>query len=579
MKAARRMSFAMHLLVMAVFLTVPMQSIAADDVVARAMADELARTSKQLAMPGMEPPHFVSYCIEDEFSAEIIATNGAIVESNQKQNRLFFIDVRVGDHDLDNSYFIGHWRDVMGRSMNMVEEDDYAGIRHQLWLYTDAAYKKALENLAGKKAYLASHPVTEEIPDFVAAESTVVEDEPVDLVLDLDYWQGQVDQASKALGAFAGLQEWQVILQAEASNTRYLNTEGARFLKARNQCKLEISATALAPDGQRLVNFRRLLTVDGDETLSGDELVEEVQSLARELLEMAEAPALDEYAGPVLFSERAAAQFTAQLFAGQLTPARSPLMQESWMRQYIPDAKLVRRVNRRVMPEFMHVTDDPTRELFDGVKLAGHRLVDDEGVVSQKIELVRAGRLVDLPMSRRPSKKIRSSNGHASRLDNQWIVPTVSSLFVKSDQTKTEAELFVELRETAGEFGNEFGLLVKRLDRPEISSRYSWSTEQETSTELMTDPLVMYKVYVDDGRVEPVRGLTPDDITVRSLRDIIAVGDTAKAFNMLLSTSTQPDACAITVVTGSILVEDAGFRAVTSREPLPVSIRPSVAAK
>ncbi|MCD4750166.1 MAG: hypothetical protein K8R59_12415 [Thermoanaerobaculales bacterium] len=579
MKTVKRMSFAMHLLVIAAFLTVPIQSIAADDVIARAMADELARTSKQLVMPGMEPPYFVSYCIEDEFSAEIIATNGAIVESNQKANRQFFVDVRVGDHKLDNSYFIGHWRDLFGRPMTMVEEDDYAGIRHQLWLYTDVAYKKALENLAGKKAYLASHPVTVEIPDFVAAESRVVEDEPVDLALDLSFRQEQVDQASKALGAFAGLQEWQVILQAEASNKRYLNSEGARFLKTRNRCMLEISATALAADGQRLTNFRRLLTVDPDEILSGDEIVKEAQTVARELLEMAEAPALDEYAGPVLFSECAAAQVITQLFSGQLTPARSPLMQEGWMRQYMPDAKLVRRVNRRVMPEFMHVTDDPTRELFDGVKLAGHRLVDDEAVASQKIELIRAGRLVNLPMSRRPSKKIRSSNGHASLLDNQWIVPTVSSLFVESDKTKTEAELLTDLRKTAGEFGNEYGLLVKRLDRPEISSRYSWSTEQEASTELMTDPLIMYKVYVDDGRVEPVRGLTPDDITVRSLRDIIAIGDTVKAFNMLVSTSIQPDAYAVTVVTGSILIEDAGFKAVTSREPLPVSTRPLVAAK
>ncbi len=341
-----------------------MSGAVADDAVARAMADELARTSKQLVMPGMAPPHFVSYCIEDTLSAKIVATNGAIVESNQKHDRRFFVDIRVGDPDLDNSFFIGNGRDVFGRPMNLVEEDDYASIRHQLWLYTDVAHKRALGNLASKKAYLASHPVTEEIPDFAAAESATVEGEPVDLDFDLGFWQEQVDRACKALGAFSGLQEWQITVHAEASNKRY-----------------------------------------------------------------------------------------------------------------------------------------------------------------------------------------------------------------------SAAELLDELRQTARDFGNEYGLLVKRLERPEISSRYSWSLEPEESTELMTDPLIMYKVYVDDGRIEPARGLTPDDITVRSLRDIIATGDTAKAFNMLLSMSGQPDACAASVVTGSILVEDAGFKADTGREPMPVSERPLVVAQ
>jgi hypothetical protein len=231
------------------------------------------------------------------------------------------------------------------------------------------------------------------------------------------------------------------------------------------------------------------------------------------------------------------------------------------------------------MPDFLHVTDDPTQEAFDGMKLVGHRVVDDEGVASQKIDLVKSGRLVGLPMSRRPSKKIRVSNGHASLLDNQWIVPTVSSLFIESDRTNSDKELLKKLRETAREFGNEYGLLVKRLDIPEISSRYSWSMDYEESTELMSNPLIMYKVYVDDGRVEPVRGLTPDDMTVRSLRDIIATGDTAKAFNLLLSVKTQPGALAISIITGSILVEDAGFRALSAREALPMSSRPLVAAK
>ncbi len=167
----------------------------------------------------------------------------------------------------------------------------------------------------------------------------------------------------------------------------------------------------------------------------------------RRLEALLSAETLDEYAGPVLFTDYAAAQFIAQLFAAQLTPAKSPLLAEDWMKQYMPDAKLAGKLNRRVLPEFVTVTDEPTRESWEGMKLAGYKLVDDEGVPAEDVTLVENGRLVTLPTGRGPTKKLTESNGHAVTFPNLWTEPTASNLFVRSEKTKKD--LVEELRKLA----------------------------------------------------------------------------------------------------------------------------------
>ena len=80
--------------------------------------------------------------------------------------------MRVGDYDLDNTNFrsfsfggTGVVR-MYGGSMQLPLEDDYDELRRKIWLATDGAYKKALEDIARKRATLQNKTRTEEIPDF-----------------------------------------------------------------------------------------------------------------------------------------------------------------------------------------------------------------------------------------------------------------------------------------------------------------------------------------------------------------------------------------------------------------------------
>ncbi len=541
------------------------------DPVFRAMADELDRSMEQLEIEGMERPYFISYLVQDNEAIMLEARYGALLSTETSRERYLYTEVRVGDPGLDSTGYVGGWRSMGSARARIIAEDDYDALRHQIWLVTDAKYKLALENLAGKQSYLQAHPVREPLDDFSAAEPLVKITEPPVLDQDLAGWEERVLLAAKTLGEFSSLQDWNVRIIAAGLGKRYLNSEGSRHHKGRVITELEISATTQAADGQRLSNFLRYGTAAGDQLPSGNTLAEEVRTMAGELEAMAASELIDDYSGPVLFGGDAAAQFVAQLFALQLSPPRKPLLANQWMSRSFPDPKLAGKMNRRVFPEFVNITDDPTRETWEDRHLAGRMEVDDEGVAGQKVTLVREGRLVGLPMGRQPTKEIKESNGHVRASRMLWPLPAVTSLFVET--SAPVANLRDELRRLAGDFGLEYGLLITRLDETRYSRSFRRSfSGPDASDQLLSAPVAVYKVYVEDGRLEPVRGLVFDEVTVRAMRDVGMMGDDPRLYNLRLSTPAS--SIAASIITPSILVEEIDLKEDSAREPLPLSGNP-----
>jgi len=545
-----------------------------DSPVFRAMIDELDRSMSRLAIEDMPKPYFVSYRIQDNESISISARYGALIQSQREVHRFLYIELRVGDPSQDNSNFIGTWRDMYNMPKGLVEEDEYNSLRHQIWLNTDKAYKNALENLARKKSYFQAHPTTTEVPDFSTAESFVHLSEPIILETDAKTWETEVRQAAEALDEFSSLQDWNVSYNAMAINKRYINSEGSQHLKGAVYHALTISATAQAEDGQRLTGYLQYLSRDDEEPPQNDELIGEIKRMAADLEAVAAAPKLDEYAGPVLFSDYASMQLISQLFVRQLSPVRKPLASDEWISQELKTGKLAGRVNRRVLPGFVTITDEPDRKSYLGHKLAGYQVVDDEGVKCRNLTLVEEGRLITVPIGRLPVKKIPISNGHARTLYNQWNVPGITNLFVKPDKPKTMKKLVKELRSLCRDFGNEYGLLVKLLENPELSSEYMWTDMDLDEQPMLTAPVIMYRVYADDGRMEPVRGLVFDEATIRNLRDIVAMGNDEQVYNLRQPIALKQFKYPAAIITPSILIEEMELKGGGVREPLPLSVNP-----
>jgi len=281
----------------------------AEDPVFRAMADELARSMKDLTLEGSAPPYFMSLRVQDNEMTTIRARYGAIVEKQSDASRYLYVELRVGDPSLDNTGFLGSWEDIYNMREDIPEENDYASIRHEIWLAVDQAYKNALETLSRKKAYLQAHPTNEAVPDFSEAPSVVEIGEPVTLEQDTGAWESQVRAAGHVLDEYPTLEDWNVTYVATAANRRYVNSEGSRYLQGALNHQLEVSATTQAEDGQRLTSFLEYTTRDTESPPTDQRLAADIRTMADELVAMAAAPTLEEYVGPVLFTGFGATQF------------------------------------------------------------------------------------------------------------------------------------------------------------------------------------------------------------------------------------------------------------------------------
>ena len=169
-RLARFAPLAALLAALIVWPIVPLQ--AADDVVFKALNDELQRSIQELKLADLEKPYFIAYSVQDGRIQTFSASFGSLLEKNDQRLRLLTVEVRVGDQAFDNTNFLavplgtsGVTR-LVGGTVTIPLEDDYEEIRRQVWLATDGAYKKALEDMAGKRAAFRNRTQPEDIPDF-----------------------------------------------------------------------------------------------------------------------------------------------------------------------------------------------------------------------------------------------------------------------------------------------------------------------------------------------------------------------------------------------------------------------------
>ena len=105
---------------------------AQDDVLFRAMQDEMDRSMTDLRIEGMDPPYFLSYRLQDNDVVQVEARYGALVRSDVSKNRYLYVDCRVGDPSFDNSNFVASWQDLNRQRQGVVEDDDYEWVEQSV---------------------------------------------------------------------------------------------------------------------------------------------------------------------------------------------------------------------------------------------------------------------------------------------------------------------------------------------------------------------------------------------------------------------------------------------------------------
>lgn len=468
-----------------------------DDPVLRAMLAEMQRSKSQLKLADVQAPYYVDYRLMDVDQYVAEAAFGAVRTALRTRIRMLRIVVRVGDYKQDSYY---------GPGAGVVDvgplDDDETGLRHQLWLGTDRAYKAASEALTAKQAELKKYSVDQQVDDFAHAS-------PVQLVAPLarldftpEPWLAVLEEASGLYKSDPQVQSLNASLRFTVTNRYFVSSEGAGVRTSGSFYQVYVGGYTQAADGMRLDRSHGFQVRAMKDLPAKAEVLSRTRELLTSLKQLREAPVSEEeYRGPVLLSADAAAGVMSELVAPNMLGNRPQLGQNArttgeWANDY----------KSRVLPDFLSVVDDPALNTFEGHALMGNYEVDDEGVKASRVSLIEKGRLVNYLLSREPIRDFPQSNGHGRAAMTGPPTSSVGNLIVQASDPFGSDELKRKLIEACKQRNLPYGYFVQTLG-PRLT------------------PRLLYRISTKDGHEELVRGGVFGELDARALRnDIVAAG-------------------------------------------------------
>jgi len=516
----------------------------------QAMRDEMARSKARLElnMPGTEQPvrpYYIEYRLLDLDVRSVVAEFGALVSSSTAKNRFMTVEARVGNYKQDSSNFISGegFRGFIGSTGSVGIDGDYDSLRQDLWIATDQAFKEAVETYSRKQAYLNTLARPSDIDDF-SQEPPVVLVQPR---LAPDWtsrdWDQEARTASAALRLFPEIQSSRVTYYLIYATEYLMTSEGTEIRTSHSFASIEAGMDTQAPDGMPLHHFYAKYAARPADLPAPDEVKKGLNIAASELMALRASPPAQDYTGPVLFDARAAGSLLAQVLGPSLNGSRPPLalmpLYEQIMSSLGGHSDWADRLGMRVLPVGVSLVDDPGAKDFQGHPLLGGYDVDSEGVKAQRVALVDNGVLKDLLMSRRPGPDFARSNGHGRAGFLGDPQTAMSNLVFTSTNAVTKEALKKQFLDMCREEKLPWCLVVRQMDNPAIGllrpSDLSELVAGLASGAGAGDrlPLVVYRVYPEDGREELVRGARIAGLGARELRSIAAIGDDPAVFTFM----------------------------------------------
>jgi predicted Zn-dependent protease len=471
-----------------------------------AMQDELKRSIADLRLKDEPSPYYIAYEVEDVSDTNLESRLGAIVEDESRRIRALRVEVRVGDYAFDSSRFISGNRGGGSDGVVLAPlDDDYDAMRRQLWLATDAAYKRAVNVFARKKAAFQNRTSTESIPDFS-------KEAPVEMVLPAiaprradREWIDRVRQISAVFASATDIHTSTVSLSETRGTRYYANSEGFKSVVPIQSASLSVSADTQSDDGTVLRDSFNLIENGVQDLPAVAEIIARTRDLAMRLTAQRGAPTGEEYTGPVLIEGEAASDLIAQelvplMLARRAPDADNPRAAQAAQNQVTP---FLTRIGLRVLPDAFSVSDTPSLTHYDGRPVPGAFVVDDEGVKAKDVSLVENGKLVTLLTSRTPQRKLLQSNGHARGGAAQAGV-----FQMRSAQAVPAAELRTKYLELLKAQDKPFGYIVRGIGN--------------ASGQGAAGPVILQLARVTpDGKEETVRGLRFATIAPTAFRNIL----------------------------------------------------------
>jgi predicted Zn-dependent protease len=549
-----------------------------DDVETRAMRDELQRSMKDLHLDSTDGPYYIAYKIVDSDRKAAEASFGSLVTSEENRTRTLTVTVRVGSYDLDSSNYNGGGlasltallSSIAGGNNVLPVDDSYDELRRKIWLATDAAYKKAVEDLSAKKAAQQNRNREETVPDFSKEPARAESEDLPPINESLADAEHIVRETSAVFRTLPLVQTSESIYEVENTTEHFLNSEGTTYTRQVPEVFFRATASLQTRSGEVFTDsysaYGRSLADLPDETgiLKNSKAVVERMTLRRAGM------TAQRYSGPVLVEEEAAPQLLAHNFANQLAARGragagggaagaivAALLGASGGGGAAASGALLNKVGSRVFPDFLTVVDNPQLTQLEGHPLFGNYKFDEEGVPSRETVLIKDGILKTLLTSRTPARGMLQSTGN---MREQGVMP--GNLIVTASKSSSRDDLRKQLIDLVKARGLEYGIVIRRLSNLQA--------------------LEAVRLY-PDGREEPVRDSRIAEITVASFKDILAVSNertfyTESGQGALAGLGLASAGDLVTYVVPDMLFEDMTVEHMADNAPKPPDISSPLAS-
>ena len=482
------------------------------------MSEELNRNFSTLKAKADPAPYFLSYEVTEEDYHGVAATLGAITSNGQGKSRRLDVCVRVGSPKLDNYHRVRGERTQFTSGAALTFEDQPASIKHRIWLETDRTYRLAAERLIKIRTNSEVKVAEQDASSDFSSEEPVVrlETVPHGRFAAVE-WAARVRKLSEKFSDYPGILTSSVTVTYQDETKYFASSEGSRLRHGRGFARVVVSAQAKAMDGTDLATGETFEATDPGGLPRDEVIAAAVQRVAQDLKALLVAPEAAPFAGPAIFSGRAASVFFHEIFGHRVEGHRQKDEEEG--------QTFTKSVGGKVLPDFLSVVFDPTRKKAGNIELNGSYSYDDEGIAARPVTVVENGVLKAFLMSRSPIQGFDHSNGHGRRQPGLEVVSRQSNLLVESSHAVPEARLREMLVEEIKRQNKPYGLYFR-----DVTGGVT-NTGRQGVQAFKVIPIVVYKVYPDGRPDELIRGADIVGTPLASFAKILATSDRPQVFN------------------------------------------------
>lgn len=531
------------------------------DVILKAMKDELKRNIENLKLDKLKPPFFISYTICDAKTLYINSTLGSIVKSETQPFRKQENEVIIGDYNRTNENYVDensiwYWE---RNDMSIPFGNDYNAIKRALWYVTDDKYKDATAKYEAKLSSMEQQNLTDEeknLPDFSKAPKLNLLLPSVTFNLDKAKWENTAKELSSIFKTYNEIFKSDVSVFLYEADVYFTNSELTEVKYPLAIAAIRIYAQTQAPDGEPLNDHVLYYALTPDDLPAMEIMKKEIKEMADNITALRKVPTLKEtYSGPVLIEGEAVAEIICQkFFSGTtgLTGNRKPILSNPQIAQMagnlVQENALENLFNKKIISRDLTIKATPLLKEFNGKKLIGSFEVDAEGVKPGKeLTLIENGVLKNLLNDRIPSTKVSQSNGHRRCALMNGSITTLTGpgvINVSTNKGVTKEELKQKLIAAAKEEDLEYAYIVRKIENPNAGIKkddnmYFFGGGQEEKKDVLTKPIKIYRISVKDGKEELVRSAEVGGLTIRSFKRILGAAKSQFVYNSLINGKKQ----------------------------------------